>query len=420
MLSLPVATRSGVRTPFVDALFTAVSATCVSGLIVFDTFLYWSIFGQLVILVLIQIGGIGLMSIIGMIILSTRRNLGLHQRKLLMESTGNPVLSEMGRVVRHVFYGTFTAEAIGAILLSIRFCPQLGFFKGIYYGIFHSVSAFCNAGFDLMGGVSGPFTSLTAYENDIFVNGVIMCLIILGGIGFLVWGDIARNKWHIGRYTLHSKIVLTATAFLLIIGWVGFFVFEYSGSLKGMPIGDKLLSSLFMSVTTRTAGFNTLDMNLLSQSGSLLAVFLMFVGGSSGSTAGGIKTSTLFVLVFSMVSMAKGDPEIVLFKKRPEGKIVRNAAAIMTVYIFAVMSATMVIMFIDGGNLTDVLLEVTSAVGTVGLTRGITTSLSSLSQIILALLMFGGRIGGMSMLILFAERKKDAVLKRPTDKIIIG
>lgn len=419
LLTLPIASKSGEWGNVIDSLFTATSATCVTGLIVADTFTHWTVFGQLVILVMIQIGGIGLMTFITMGFLFTKKKIGVDRRVLLMQSTGNMKLNGIIRMSKKIIGGTMLFEAMGAVVLFFRFLPTMGFGQALYYAIFHSISAFCNAGFDLMGRYE-PYSSLTAYETDPVVSITIMALIICGGIGFLVWDDILKNRLHWKNYSLHSKIVLLTTAFLLVSGTIGFFIFEADGNLAPLSLPEKLLSATFMSTTTRTAGFNTMDLSTLSESGNLLAVVLMLIGGSPGSTAGGIKTSTIAIMFIAMISMSHGHHDVTIFKKRLETDLVKQAAVIILIYLTGVMLSSMLICHADGLAISDVLFETASAAGTVGLSRGITPSLSTFSHIILIILMFGGRIGGLSLIMVFGERKAQAPIKRPSEKILIG
>ncbi|MCI8326498.1 MAG: Trk family potassium uptake protein [Lachnospiraceae bacterium] len=419
LLCLPISSRSGEWTPFLNTLFTATSATCVTGLVVYDTYTYWSVFGQCVILLMIQIGGIGFMTIITTFAIFRKKKIGLHERLLLKASAGNTRIGGMVKLAKQIIKGTLIFEGIGALLLAIRFVPGLGWISGIYYAIFHSISSFCNAGFDLMGRYE-RFSSLTGYETDVLINAVVMLLIIIGGIGFLVWADIIKYRGRFREFSLHSKIVLIVTAFLIILGGIGFLIFESKGNLHGMNTGERLLSSMFMSVTTRTAGYNTMDLGKLSESGSLLAMVLMFIGGSPGSTAGGIKTTTFAVVLFSVISISRGNSEITVSKRRIEPNIVKQAISIMAVYLTGILTATMIICFLEPFSMREVLFETISAAGTVGLTQGITTSLGGISKIILIILMYGGRIGGLSLLLVFAEKKKEAPIKRPSEQILLG
>lgn len=418
LLSLPAASRSGEATPFVDAAFTAVSATCVTGLVVYDTFTHWSIFGQLVILMMIQIGGIGLMTIITMMSVFLKRKISLHERRILMQSAGNMRMSGVVKLIKSIMTGTFLIEGIGAVILAFRFHENMGIGESIYYGIFHAVSAFCNAGFDLMGQFE-KYSSFTAYETDIVVNLVLISLIVIGGIGFWVWNEIAEKKLRFREYSLHTKIVLVTTGILITAGTMGYFILEY-GTMQGLDTGEKWLSGLFMSVTTRTAGFNTRDMGSLSEAGQLLTIILMFIGGSPGSTAGGIKTTTLAVLVLMVLSMGKGESHVTVCKKRMENEQIRQACTIVITYLAAVAAATVAICHLEQTGMGEGMFETVSAVGTVGLSMGITSTMGCISKIILAVLMFSGRIGALSFLLVLGERKTAPPLKRPSEKIIIG
>lgn len=416
LLMLPISSAEGTWTPFYNALFTATSATCVTGLVVYDTGVYWSLFGQIVILMMIQIGGLGFMTIISMLSIFTKRKISLSERKLLMQSAGNMRLSGIVRLVKGIIGCTVVFEALGSLLLAIRFVPQFGWAKGIYYAVFHSVSAFCNAGFDLMGG----YQSFCAYEGDFLVSITLMLLIICGGLGFLVWTEVLEKKTKFVDYSLHAKIVLITTTILIMLGWIGFFIFEATGNLDGYSLPQRLLSSAFMSVTTRTAGFNTMNMATLSKSGAILAMVLMFIGGSPGSTAGGIKTTTAAVIICAIVNMSKGNDDVTIFKKRLEDSVVKHAAVIVIVYMVGVLSAAMVICAFENADVTAVMFEIISAAGTVGLSQGITGQIGIVSKLIIIILMYGGRIGGLSLLMVFREKKKPAPIHRPTEKILIG
>lgn len=416
LLTLPVSSRDRSMTPFADAVFTATSATCVTGLVVRDTGTYWSVFGQLVILGMIQIGGLGFMTIISMFSIFMKRKISLSERRLLMQSAGNMRLSGMVKLVKQIVKGTAVFELAGSVLLAIRFVPKFGFARGVYYAVFHSVSAFCNAGFDLMGG----FQSFTAYEGDVLVNLTLMVLITSGGLGFLVWNEIYTKGRKFGEYSLHAKLVLVTTLFLFAVGTGGFLIFESNGNLANDPFPKKLLSAAFMSVTTRTAGFNTMDLTGLSQAGTLLAMVLMFIGGSPGSTAGGVKTTTVAVILFAMVNMSRGREDVTIFKKRLEDSVVKHAAVIVFVYLTGVLIAGMIMGALETKGITEIMFEIISAAGTVGLSKGITQTLSDASKLILIVMMYGGRIGGLSLLMVFREKAKEAPVRRPTEKILIG
>ena len=408
------------RTPFIDALFTATSATCVTGLVVYDTFSYWSEFGQFIILLLIQVGGLGFITVLSMFtIFSEKRNLSLRERALLMQTSGSATLSNTRELIRTILKGTGIVEGAGAILLSIRFIPEFGFWKGIYYGIFHSISAFCNAGFDLMG-TKIPGSSLTTYSNDPYVCIVISLLIILGGISFLVWRDFIKHKFHFKKYSLFSKLVLVITLFLIAAGWIVFFFTEADASMKDMTIWERLLNSFFQSVTTRTAGFAAVDQAALSPAGTGASLFLMFIGGSSGSTAGGIKTITFAVILLSTLSIVQNKVGVHAFKKRIDDITVKRAFSIVVLYVGGILLSTILICSFDSISLTDGLYETVSAMATVGLTKGITSVLGMGSKIVLTCLMFTGRIGGLSFAYALLENKQPLDLTRPVEKIIVG
>ena len=421
VLSLPISSRSRDWTPFFDAMFTATSATCVTGLIVYDTYTHWSLFGQFIILLLIQIGGLGVMTCIAMIALFLKRRISLGERRLLMQSAGSLEIGGIVKLIQRIIKGTAIVEFCGAILFFIAFFPKMGLWDGLWNAIFHAVSAFCNAGFDLMGKYS-PYSS---FGTEWLANNPLVCLntcllITIGGIGFLVWGDIIKHRLNLKEYEVHSKIVLSATAALILSGTLLFFIFETKNTLSEMDFGQRLLSSLFLSISPRTAGFNTVDLSKLSESGTLLTIFFMFIGGGSGSTAGGIKVTTFIVLLLGALAAARRFGSITVFKRKLDEHTVTQASAIATVYMSVVIVVIMVISAIEGLPLADIFLETVSAIGTVGLSTGITPSLTTASQAILVLLMFSGRIGGLSLMLVLAERRISIPIDRPTVKILIG
>ena len=419
LLSTPLASRSGEWTPYTDALFTSTSATCVTGLIAFDTFSYWNIFGQLVILSLIQIGGIGFMTIVTMFAIALKKNIGLHERKLLMASAGSMKIAGVVALIKRICIGTFIFEALGAILLATRFIPNMGVLRGIYNSVFHSVSAFCNAGFDLMGKYE-KFSSLTTYKSDVVVNVTIMMLIVIGGIGFIVWTDLFKNKFRFKKFQLHTKLVLVTSGSLIVLGAILFFILEYNNGFKGLSLGDKILASFFQSITPRTAGFNTIDLTQLSTSGTVLTDVLMYIGGSPGSTAGGIKTTTFLVLILEVVSLARGQERVIIFKKRLDETILRQASTVATIYLMAIIIATMIISAVQSYSLSDILFEVFSAVATVGLSKGISPHHNEITQIVLVILMYLGRIGGLTFALLIGRKIKKVPVERPVEKLIVG
>lgn len=419
ILSLPVSSKDGTSTPFIDSLFTAASAFCVTGLVIYDTYSHWSLFGQIVLLILIQVGGLGFMTIITLFSIFLKRKIGLKERRLLMESANTLKIGGIVLLVKKILIRTFIFESIGALFLTIRFYPRMGLKEALYNGVFHSVSAFCNAGFDLMGKY-GKFSSLTTYADDVVVNVTIMLLIIIGGIGFVVWDDIAQNHFKFSKYQLHTKIVLVTTAFLIFGGALVFFATEANHSMLNMNLKERILASLFQAVTPRTAGYNTINLSKLSEGGSLFTMILMIIGGSPGSTAGGIKTTTFVTLMITALSFAKQSSDITIFKRRLETDTLKKASSITVIYMSVAFAAIMLISFVQNFSLKEVMFEVFSAIGTVGLTLGITPLLNTFSKIIITLLMYGGKAGVLSIAFILAEIKEPSPLSRPYEKIIIG
>lgn len=420
LLLLPAATKAGTETSFLTALFTAVSATCVTGLVVVDTSLHWTVFGKTIILLMIQVGGLGFMTMGVLTALFLKKKINLTTRGLLKESINVSQVGGIVKLVKTICIGTACIEGGGALLLSFRFIPEYGFFRGIFFSIFHSISAFCNGGFDLMGGIFGEFSSLVAYKGDILVNVVIMLLITLGGLGFSVWNDCKNYKFQLKKYSLHSKIVLSATGILLLAGSFFFFLFEKENSMAGMGAKDIILTSLFSSVTPRTAGFNTIDTAGLTSSSKLFTVVLMFIGGSPGSTAGGIKTVTVVVLLYHVWYNLRGEKDGRIFGRRFEEEAVKKASMVLLISLLMAVSATIAICYIQPLPMEDVLFEVVSAISTVGMSTGITRSLMMPSKVIIILLMYCGRIGSMSFALFFMERKKIANIQVPAEKVMIG
>lgn len=419
LLMLPISTRGG-HTSFMDAWFTATSATCVTGLVTHDTYTFWSEFGQIVILILIQIGGIGFMTIAVSAMTFTKKKIGLSQRLLMQESVGAPQVGGIVRMSQFVFFGTMLVEGIGALLLGFYFVPKLGIGRGIYFSVFHSISAFCNAGIDLMGYFS-PSSSLMLASVNYIVNITIALLIVIGGLGFFVWADILKCKWHFKTYRLHAKIVLTATAVLIVGGAVLIFIFEFGkGSMEGKTLSEQILCSFFQSVTPRTAGFNTMDLNTLTGSSQMLIVCLMFIGGSPGSTAGGVKTTTMLVLIFTIWTELRRRKDVEGFRRRVESETIRTASCLMMLYGLLNIFCAMIIAAVEGIGMKPVLFEVVSALGTVGLSLGITPQLGHFSHIILIMLMYIGRVGGITVLLAFSSRLSSVPSKLPTEKIAIG
>lgn len=415
LLMLPISSREGRFTSFSDALFTATSATCVTGLVVKDTASYWSLFGQCVIFTLIQIGGMGVITIGLAVMRASGMKIGLWHRSTMQESISAPHVGGMVRFTGFILKTTVLIELIGAALLFPVFCNDFGVAKGLWYSLFHSVSAFCNAGFDLMG-AREPFSSLTGYGSNIYLNCIIMLLIISGGIGFLVWGDIKTHKHRLKRYSLQSKIVLLTTSILIVLPAVYFFFNEY-GSLNP---ADRSISSFFQSVTTRTAGFNTQDLSQMSESGSVIMIILMLIGGSPGSTAGGMKTVTFAVLFLSAVTVFGRRRDVQCFKRRISDDTVRSAGVIIFMYLVLFLTSGVIISNTEHIPLLSCLFETSSAIGTVGLTLGITTELKLLSKVILMVLMFFGRVGGLTIIYAALPSSGSKNSRLPLETISIG
>ena len=418
LLCLPFASNDG-NVKFVDALFTATSATCVTGLVTLTTATQWTLFGKIIIILLIQTGGLGFMTFISLSAIIAKRNLGLHERKIIMQSSGSLELSEIIKLIKHIAIGTFAFEGVGALILFIRFRTLgHGFITALWYGVFHSISAFCNAGFDILGS-----NSLIDYQSDPLVLITVSLLVIIGGIGFIVWKDISTYRLKFQKYRLHSKIVLVTTGILLVFGTLFIYSTERNGVLSSLSEGDKWLNAFFQSVTLRTAGFDTIGQGALSTGGTTVSIVLMMIGGSPGSTAGGIKTVAIAVAVLNAISFARNKDNITIFKKRIHDSTVKHACSIITIYLLVALMLVAMISVIEAGKgftLEDIAFEVSSALGTVGLTRGITPLLSAGSKLILCFAMYFGRLGGLTLLLAIAETPSSARLERPYEKILIG
>lgn len=420
ILMLPIATKSGEMATPLTALFTATSATCVTGLVVVDTASYWSLFGQCIILLMIQVGGLGFMTIGVLFAMFLNKKISLKTRGILQESMNTNQVGGVVRLVRKALIGTAVIEMAGALLLMIRFIPEFGFARGIYFGIFHAVSAFCNAGFDLMGTSKGPYSSFTAYADDALINVTIMALIVVGGIGFFVWDDICHNKLHIKKYKLHTKIVLSCTAILIVGGALFIYLFEKDGLMAGMSAREAVLTSAFSSVTARTAGFNTIDTAGLTTSSKMLTVLLMFIGGSPGSTAGGIKTTTLMVLLFYVVSNVRQTYGVEVFGRRLQDESIRQSACILTINLCLTIVASILIMTVQNLPMSAVLFETCSAMGTSGMSTGVTRSLNTFSRFMIIMLMYCGRIGSLSFALAFTRTKRKPHVQLPPERITVG
>ncbi|WP_372008411.1 TrkH family potassium uptake protein [Paenibacillus chitinolyticus] len=421
LLMLPVSSTDGLPLPFIDALFTATSATCVTGLVVVDTGTHFTTFGQMVIISLIQIGGLGFMSMATLFAFILRKKISLRERLLLQEALNQGSMEGIVRLFRKVLIYSLTIEGIAAVLFTARWSVDLGFPKGLYYGIWHAVSFFNNAGFDLFGPITGPFTSLTAYAGDFITNTVTMALIVLGGIGFIVMSDVMDYR-KTKRLTLHSKVVLSATSILIVTGALVIFIFEYSNSktLGSLDFGGKILASFFQSVTPRTAGANTLDLASLRQATQFFMIILMFIGASPGSTGGGIKTTTFTMLVGAIVAMVRGKEDIVFFRNRLGKERILKAITLTMFALFLVIFVTMLLSTTEDHEFLMILYEVTSAFGTVGLTLGLTTKLTVFGKVMIALTMFAGRLGPLTLAYALQPKAEKELYRYPEGKITIG
>lgn len=419
ILTLPIASQSGEWTPFLDSMFTATSATCVTGLVVYDTFTHWNVFGQLVILLLIQIGGLGFITVGVGFSMAFRRRIGLRQRDLLKESINAMEIGGIVKLSRKIFIGTALCEGVGALLLATRFIPEFGLVKGIYYSIFHAISAFCNAGFDLMGGQQ-PYASFTAYATDPVINITLMLLIIVGGLGFVVWSDVVSKRFRWKNYCLHTKMVISVTLLLIFGGALFLFLFEQGGTISGMSTGDQILASLFGSVTARTAGFNTVDTGALKPESKLLTTALMFIGGSPGSTAGGVKTTTIAVILIYVISNLRGESGCNIFHRRIGDEVIKRASMVFCLNLFLGLTSVTLILATSNLHMSDVLFEVYSAISTVGMTTGITRDLNVVGRIVIIILMYCGRIGSMTFALSLVAKPEAKGLSLPEEKITIG
>ena len=415
LLMLPVSTKEGCITPFNETLFTATSAVCVTGLVVQDTGSYWSGFGQAVILALIQIGGLGVVTVAASFALLSGRKISLMQRSTMQDAISAPKVGGVVRLTQFILRGTFLIELLGAAAMLPVFCRDYGW-RGIWMAVFHSISAFCNAGFDILGTENNLYPSLTGYTGSPIINITIMLLIVIGGIGFLTWDDICEHKWHFHRYRVQSKVILAITGFLIVVP-AAFFFFE---DFSALPTGTQLLVSFFQSVTTRTAGFNTVALSAMSSASKGIMILLMLIGGAPGSTAGGMKTTTLGVLLANAVATFRQRDNAQFFKRRIDCNTVKTASTILTMYLTLFFGGGIFISVYEHLPLSDCLYETSSAVGTVGLTLGITPQLHIPSQIVLIILMYLGRVGGLTLIYATLSGKKAGNAKLPQEKITVG
>lgn len=420
LLMMPFSSSNGEFTPFLSSLFTATSATCVTGLVVFDTATHWSLFGQAVILLLIQIGGMGVVTIAIAIAIISGKKIGLLQRSTLQDAISAPSVGGIIRLTGFIIKSTALIEVTGAILLFPAFCRDFGFLKGIWYSLFHSVSAFCNAGFDLMGHRE-QFSSLTSYSGSGYINLIIMSLIIIGGIGFLTWDDVRHNGIHFRKYRMQSKVILTMALVLIVLPFLVFFFGEFSSPVwDGMTLWEKFWAALFQAVTPRTAGFNTVDLSLFSEAGKTIMIILMLIGGSPSSTAGGMKTTTVAVLFLNLFSVFKRKEDAECFGRRLENDTVKYAAATLLMYLACSLTGGIIISYVENLPILTCLFETASAIGTVGLTLGLTPQLGLISRIILIVLMFLGRVGCLTLVYAAFSGKQGNISRLPKEKITVG
>lgn len=415
ILNLPIATQSGESIGYINALFTSASAVCVTGLAVVNTGEFWSLFGQVTLIILIQIGGLGFMTMATIGALIIGKKITLKERLIIKEQLNQETMSGLVRLTKYVILSTFAIEAIGAILLSTRFIPLYGFKKGVYFSIFHSISAFCNAGFDIIG------NSIVPFAGDFVVNMTLSALIILGGLGFAVYIDISRHR-SFKKLNLHSKLVLSITGILLLLGMGVFLLIEFNNPLTLQPLSgwEKLLASFFQSVVPRTAGFNSLDMAGIHDTTALFMIILMFIGGSPGSTGGGIKTTTFGVLILSTISVIKGDEDVVAYRKRISNDIIKRALAISTIGLVLIIIVSFILTVTETSIFLDLLFETTSAFATVGLTRGVTPGLTNIGKVIIIIVMYAGRVGPLTVAFAFANRNRKKGYRYLEGNIIVG
>ncbi|WP_255547830.1 TrkH family potassium uptake protein [Crassaminicella indica] len=420
LLSLPIASKSGHSVGFINAIFTATSAVCVTGLVVVDTATHWTVFGQTVIILLIQIGGLGFMSMATFFALIFGKRITLRERLVMQEALNQFNIAGIVRLTKYILITTFTIEGIGAVLLSFKFIPIYGVSKGIGLSIFHAISAFCNAGFDLI----GNFRSLTPFADDFLINMVISFLIITGGLGFTVIVEVLQKR-KFSKFSLHTKLVLYITGILLLVGFIAVFILEYNNpeTLGKLTLKGKILGAFFHSVTPRTAGFNTLPTDKLTTATIFMTMVFMFIGGSSGSTAGGVKTTTAGVIIFTIINIIKGKEDTEVFNRRIPREIINRSLAVIGIAMVLVIIVTMILSITEAGHsFMEIFFEVTSAFGTVGLSLGMTPSLSIIGKIVISLTMFAGRVGPMTIALALAKKqqKNKGLIKYPEERVIVG
>lgn len=417
LLSLPISSVNGEWTSFLDTFFTSTSAVCVTGLITHDTGTYWSLFGQIVIIILIQIGGLGFISIATIAALATREKIGLRQRLIMKEALNSDNLSGVVKLNMNVIKITLVVEFIGFLLLSAFFVPKFGLKTGLWYGLFHSISAFCNAGFDLL----GNYTSITVYVDSYLLNITIMLLIIIGGIGFALIMDVIRNRFSFKKLSLHSKIALIMTMTLIIFPTIIFYFMEKDNTLAKLPLDVQVLASFFQIVSPRTAGFNSIDTASLHDASKFLQVILMCIGGSPASTAGGLKTVTFVVLILTFLSNVRNQSDVHILNKRISKEIIKNSVTLLIWGIFLMIFGSFVISAVQPEfSFIDVVYEVASAYGTVGLSVGITRQLEEVSKVVLIFIMYAGRVGGLTFLLSVSDDESKKKILYPKENVMVG
>ena len=422
LLTLPISSNSGNMTPILNTIFTSTSAISGAGLVLYDTYTHWSLFGRIVILLLIQIGNLGFIIVLSMFSLFLRKRIGIYERRVLMQSEGTLRLSGVVKLLKRIFFITFFTEFLGATILAIKYIPEFGVGPGIELSIFHSVSAFCNAGFDVFGCAGG---SITDFSSNYVVLITLMILIMSGGLGFIVWSDLIDTKFKWKKFQLHTKIVIVCNLVLVLVPALMFFLTEFTtfgqkGNFIHLPLGEKILNSFFLAVSPRTAGFNSIDLNELTSSGKLLTMILMFIGGNSGSTAGGVKVTTIVVVLANLIASAKNKEHVVIFKRRVSNSIIRQASSLFLAYAVMVIASTVIITAFETFTLEQVIFEVISAVGTVGLTLGVSAEAGVLTKLILAFLMYAGRLGALTLFGAIMQDKEKKTLIEPQGRLLVG
>ncbi|MBS4537991.1 TrkH family potassium uptake protein [Clostridium sp. D2Q-11] len=421
LLNLPMASASGRSIGFIDALFTSASAVCVTGLVVVNTAAHWTIFGKIVILVLIQIGGLGFMTMATLVSLLIGKKITLKDRLIMQEELNQFTLSGLVKLTRYIIISTFVIEAIGAVFLAFKFIPEYGTLQGIWYSIFHAISAYCNAGFDIIG------NSMESFVTSPIVNFTISILVILGGLGYSVYIDMTENR-KFKKFLLHTKVVLVMSIGLLVLGFLVFLIVEYNNpqTIGNLSFGSKLIASFFQSVVPRTAGFNSVSMAGTTNATAFLIIILMFIGGSPGSTAGGIKTTTMGVILLAVVAVVRGETDVEIFGRRIPNEIIFRALAVLGIGLLIVIIVTMTLSLTENNledySFLDITFETVSAFGTVGLSRGLTPYLSDIGRIIITITMFIGRLGPLTMAFAFAKkrREKKGLYRYPEERITVG